>query len=443
MRGFSIVLSKPMKISPIARSFHAAGAFAVILALHGPSEAFAAPARAEIVKTGDAAWELRVNGEPFYVRGAGVGRAFGKNGENYLEMAKNMGANVVRTWGADQGDRKYLDEARRQGLYVNAGIWLEHVGPKHSYLPGSPYPDEAEKKALEYVRQFKDHPAILMWNVGNEVIAKTPSEAERDAFAQFLERVTRAIKAIDSNHPVIYADSGHIALPYLKSYALSLDAVGFNIYGSVIVSESAWRNIRFEAPYIVTEFGPHGPWDLVKDSFGRTAEEGDYSKAAQYRNHWKLLAERRGANIGGFAFHLGETTQESLSFWNLNDGKYPKESFLMMQGLYTGSPAANHSPRIETLKLTPSAVKPGAAFRAQAKAADPEGGAIRYEYFASTAIEGVEKYEVNSVLPLNGPDAPSAELKAPRDPGLYRVYVRALDAEGNSALKNAVLRVDR
>ena len=83
-------------------------------------------------------YKLVVNGQPFYVQGAGVGEMSGKKGENYLVLAKELGANAVRTWGTDQGTKKYLDEANRLGLYVDAGIWINFVDAKQgiSYLAG-------------------------------------------------------------------------------------------------------------------------------------------------------------------------------------------------------------------------------------------------------------------------------------------------------------------
>jgi len=426
----------------LSRTFLRVVLFVSVLALLAPP-ADARPARVQIKRTAATSWELLVDGKPFYIRGVGVGRATGKKGENYLRMAKEMGANTVRTWGVDQGNRRYLDEANRQGLYVNAGIWLNHVTiPRFSYLEGSPYLAKAEKRTLEYVQKYKDHPAILMWNVGNEVISSTGSEHERDAFAQFLELLIQKIKAIDPNHPVVYAAKGVSELPSLKAYTLSLDAIGFNIYGSVVMTESGWRNIRFGLPYIATEFGPAGPWDLPRDQGGITIEEGDVSKAAQYRNHWNLLRERRGANLGGFAFHLGETTQESLSFWNLNEGEYKKPAFLTMQSLYLKKELKNHAPQIKVFEGVPAVARAGARFWVRVEAVDVDGDAISIDYLASTAIQGIEQYDVNEEVLIHVQKRGSeVEITAPKEVGTYRIYARARDGKGNASMKNSALRV--
>ncbi|MFA5362582.1 MAG: hypothetical protein WC335_04965 [Candidatus Omnitrophota bacterium] len=44
-------------------------------------------------------WVLQVDGKPFYVKGAGCGFAVGRNGEDFLKIARDLGANCVRTWG--------------------------------------------------------------------------------------------------------------------------------------------------------------------------------------------------------------------------------------------------------------------------------------------------------------------------------------------------------
>ncbi len=67
-------------------------------------------------------WELVVNGKPFRLKGAGVSRISGKfEKADFLKLAKELGANTVRTWGIDQGTLEYLNKAQEYGLYVNAG----------------------------------------------------------------------------------------------------------------------------------------------------------------------------------------------------------------------------------------------------------------------------------------------------------------------------------
>ena len=106
-------------------------------------------------------WQLLLNRQPFFIKGAG--------GEGSLSKLKEAGGNSIRTWGADRL-QSVLDEAQRQGLTVCAGIWLHHERDTEGFDYSQPAMVKAQ---LEQVRQcvlrFKDHPALLLWGLGNEM----------------------------------------------------------------------------------------------------------------------------------------------------------------------------------------------------------------------------------------------------------------------------------
>ena len=65
---------------------------------------------------------------------------------------------------SDNGAERVLDEAQRNGMTVQMGIWIGH--PRH----GFDYSDrDAVKRQREMVREavrtYKDHPALLSWGV--------------------------------------------------------------------------------------------------------------------------------------------------------------------------------------------------------------------------------------------------------------------------------------
>ena len=105
-------------------------------------------------------WQLLRGGEPYFIRGAG-----GSSGS--LEVLAAAGANSIRIWDAqDIGAR--LDAAHEFGLSATVGIWLGHE--RH----GFDYNDEAQvseqfERARQAVLRYKDHPAVLLWGVGNEM----------------------------------------------------------------------------------------------------------------------------------------------------------------------------------------------------------------------------------------------------------------------------------
>ena len=110
-------------------------------------------------KTSDG-YQILVDGEPYFVKGAG--------GDASKEVLVEVGGNTFRTWGIGPETRKQLDEAQRLGLKVSVGIWLGHG--RHGFDYDNPAEVQAQFDAAEQaVRELKDHPAILLWCVGNEM----------------------------------------------------------------------------------------------------------------------------------------------------------------------------------------------------------------------------------------------------------------------------------
>ena len=390
-------------------------------------------------------WELNVNSRSFFVKGAGCGNAVGKNGEDYLKLAQEMGANCVRTWGIDQGTQEYLDKAAAYGLMVNAGIWLNvpDAERKITYRGPCEFVDAMRTQALDYVRMFKDHPAILMWNVGNEVLVFTKEEEERLAFCRFLEDLVQEIHRIDPNHPVVYADAAHVSLNYLKRYVPSLDIMGMNIYGSVRAAHGAWDSLNADRPYLITEFGPSLPMYSGRDRHQQAREPGDYQKAIIYRNMARHVQEFKGYNLGGFAFHLGETTQDSMTWWNLNERGEKRQSFWAVYEAYTGNPAPGAAPKIADMTLSKEmGIEPGETIEVNVRAGLPAGGTPSYEYCVSTSQEGVLQYYVNTFVPVSvRGEGSQVRIAAPEKEGIYRLYCFVRDGCGNVSSVNKSIRI--
>jgi beta-galactosidase/beta-glucuronidase len=134
---------------------------------------------------------ILVNGQPFTVRGVGYAptptgsdpEAASPYGDYFtptysaiperdLPLLRAMGANTIRLWGWDPhvDHTGFLDNAYNGGsspLYVIASFWF---GPPRDIS------QPADRQALvaefrEMVALHKDHPAILMWAIGNELNA--------------------------------------------------------------------------------------------------------------------------------------------------------------------------------------------------------------------------------------------------------------------------------
>jgi len=390
-------------------------------------------------------WTLLLNGEPFYIKGVGCGKHTGSRGEDYLKMAKELGANTVRTWGTDQGTQDYLDKAHEYGLMVIAGIWLNYSdGGYYSYISGNDYMESKKQEIIDYVNKFKNHPAILMWGIGNEVINFTHSEEERVAFCKFLNKIIKIVHKLDPHHPVMYVSADTTAIPYVKKYVPALDIIGMNVYGNIQISHNKCISV-LNIPYIITEYGPPGYWDRPKDQNGMSIEPQDYEKAIWYRDHTRQIHRLRGYNLGGVAHFLGELTEETLTWWNINYSRYKTASFNMLKLLYTGCPVSNEAPVIRSFELSKTNnIKPGEKIDVSVKATDPEEDTLSYNYTLSSPESSYLQFTMHKKIPIKVIGKGSfAKVVIPDDidNGIYRLYVFVTDEQGNVATTNKSINI--
>ena len=123
-----------------------------------------------------------------------------------MEALAAHGANSFRTWRTDNGQQsgqEVLDAAHAHGLMVTMGLEIarERAGEGRGVF-GFDYDDpEAVTAQLERVRAevmaYKDHPALLMWGIGNELNLGAENPAVWDA----VNGISEMIHEVDGNHP--------------------------------------------------------------------------------------------------------------------------------------------------------------------------------------------------------------------------------------------------
>ena len=115
------------------------------------------PAHVEVVADGDG-FALERNGKPYHILGAGA--------KAHFPLLKASGANSIRLWSTGKAD--LLDSALRYDMTVSLGLY---VRPERT---GMDYDDEyAVRSQIEQLKtevlKYKDHPAVLVWGIGNEM----------------------------------------------------------------------------------------------------------------------------------------------------------------------------------------------------------------------------------------------------------------------------------
>lgn len=393
----------------------------------------------KLEKTGQG-WQLLRGGEPYFIRGAG--------GSHSLGQLAAAGGNSLRTWGADNVG-PILDEAHALGLTVTVGIWLGHE--RHGFDYHDPAQVAAQlQQARETVLRYKDHPAVLLWGIGNEM--EGFEDGDDPAIWTAVNDVAAMARELDPNHPTmtVTADIGGGRIASLHDRSPAIDIHGINSYGGAPSLPERYRAAGASKPYVLSEFGPVGSWEMPRTEWGAPYEQTSSEKAAFYRKSYEAaVANAHGLALGSYAFLWGHKMEGTATWMGmfLDDGARLGAVDVMTE-LWSGRPPKNLAPAVEALRIIGEPqLDPGAELSAQAVLSDPEGGPLRVKWsLRSESGDYLTGGDFRPDLPdidgaiIDG-RVDGATVRMPLEPGPYRLYLFAYDAAGNAATANVPLLV--
>ena len=387
-------------------------------------------------------WQLLRGGEPYFIRGAG--------GDTRLDQMAAAGVNSVRTWNTKAAG-EILDRAHSLGMTVAVGLWLEHE--RH----GFDYGDEAQVRAqLESVRQtvllYKDHPALLLWGVGNETEGFGDDTDPRVWKA--INDVAAMVKELDPNHPTmavtafIHGDR----IEYLHRQSPAIDIHGVNAYGGAQRVPEMLRAGDAKKPFVLTEFGPKGPWETPKTEWGAPFEQTSTEKAAFYRETYeKAIVSAPDLALGSYVFFWGNKMEGTATWFGmfLDDGSRTATVDTMTE-IWSGESPTDLAPVVgPKLDIDGNSTrrKAGEVLDVRVDIRDPEGGPIESRWVLRP--ESGDYFTGGDFRPdlpdIDGAilesDMDRAIVRLPDEPGAYRLFYYAYDEAGNAATANVPLLV--
>ncbi|MEU2060914.1 discoidin domain-containing protein [Streptomyces sp. NPDC013455] len=397
-------------------------------------------------------WRLTVGGQPYTVKGVTWGPA-ASDGPTYLPDVKAMGANTIRTWGTDASSKALLDAAAANGIRVINGFWLQPGGGPGAggcvdYVADTTYKSTMLSEFAKWVDAYRNHPATLMWNVGNESVLGLQNcyggaelEAQRNAYTSFVNEVARRIHGIDPYHPVTSTDAWTGAWPYYKRNAPDLDLYAMNSYANVCKVRQDWIDGGYTKPYIVTETGPAGEWEVPDDANGVPDEPTDVQKADGYTRAWNCVTGHPGVALGATLFHYGTEHDFGGVWFNLVPDGLKRLSYYAVKKAYTGSAgSAGTPPVISGMTVSPASSAPaGGEFTVHADVRDPDGDPITYRIFLSGNYANGDKRLVEARWRATGNG--DFAVTAPQQLGVWKVYVQAEDGHGNAGIETESVKV--
>lgn len=393
----------------------------------------------------DSGWQLIHGGKPWQVRGAG--------GDASKTLLASLGANTCRTWAADAiGDR--LDDAHQAGLAVVVGIWLGHE--RHGFKWNDPAAVQKQfEMAKSQVLKWKDHPAVLAWGIGNEMEGFADG-GNRDIW-NGIEAIAKMIKEVDPKHPTLttVAEIGGKRVAMINELCPDIDIIGINSYGGAPSLATRYRAAGGTKPYVVTEYGPAGTWEVGKNSLGGVDEPTSTVKGETYAKVWDALDHDKALCLGGLAFAWGAKVEATATWFGMTLPDGSRLAACDDLAARWGKPVANHCPVIKPLTLDVGehpTLKPGAVINVTMPVTDPEGDTLTAQWIlaqeSSNYNTGGDAQAMPPIFPESiitskiADGASTVQLKLPDGGGLYRLYAYVRDGHGGAAQASALLKID-
>lgn len=397
-------------------------------------------------------WQLTVGGQPYTVKGLTWGPSIA-DAPKYMPDVKSMGVNTIRTWGTDGGTKPLLDSAAANGIRVVNGFWLQPGGGPGSggcvnYVTDTTYKNNMLTEFAKWVEAYKSHPATLMWNVGNESVLGLQNcysgaelEAQRNAYTSFVNDVAKKIHSIDPDHPVTSTDAWTGAWPYYKRNAPDLDLYSMNSYGDICGVQEDWEEGGYTKPYIITEGGPAGEWEVPDDVNEVPDEPTDVQKAEGYTKAWDCVTGHDGVALGATLFHYGTEHDFGGVWFNLVPDGLKRLSYYAVKKAYSGSTSGDNTPPVITnMAVDPASSAPaGGEFTVRADVRDPDGDPVRYKIFLSGNYANGDKRLVEAQWRSTGNG--TFAVRAPEKLGVWKVYIQAEDGRGNAGIETKSVKV--
>jgi beta-glucuronidase len=316
----------------------------------------AQPAHVVVERVGEQGWQLRVNGEPYVVRGVVyeptlVGREPDQAASLWVDWAhmdlngngladapydawvdvdsdgtqgaeeepvgdfalmQAMGVNTIRWyhnayagWVANKDILRdlYLTYGIRVAVGDLFGAYPAALG--YEWNPGTDYRNAHHRATLlqsveRMVREHKDEPYTLLWLLGNGnnwAYSRTNAALEPEAYATLLQEAAVLIHQLDPHHPVVLVNEDLGLLVHYAERAPAVDIFGVNLTRGLENLDSLWAAVRkaLNRPVLVT-------------AYGSNAAPAYHAGEQMYRHqqYWQaieqqLLAAGPGNALGGFA----------------------------------------------------------------------------------------------------------------------------------------------
>lgn len=395
----------------------------------------------------DAGYRLLRDGKPYFVKGA-VYWASLENQAYPLSTVVGHGGNSIRIGG------NHLDAlvkaAEQLGLTVTIGI------PMKKQREGFDYDDEAAvrkqfEEAKAIVMRHKDNPATLIWGVGNEL---SHGNVADNTFTNLkvwnaVNDIAKMVKELDPHHPAMTvigtASLRRGDLTALTERCPDLDLIGVNSYRDIAEVPGWLLRDGWTKPYLITEWGNDGSWQVKKTKWGAPIEATTSEVAELMIERYRdPILKDEARCLGSYAFFWEQAPWRTPTWYSFYlDSGDRLEAVNALQHLWSGQWPANRAPQISPMTINGKRssesveVSPDSACEAAVTVEDLEADVLSYTWeIVSDTSKGGDLYADLAKTPLDAAIGSTITFKTPTQPGPWRLFVYVRDGQGNVASAN-------
>lgn len=303
--------------------------------------------KVEIRKEGTS-YRLYRNGRPYTIKGASV------TGIRHLKDLQQSGGNSIRLYNTEHA-AEILDSAQQLGLTVTLGLNVAAAKKGLDYSD-----DKAVQNQLlalkKEVLKYKDHPALLMWAVGNEAglsLKSTEVLRHMDLWLAINE-LAAMIHSVDPDHPVttMLQDEAGKTIRFLSLFCKQLDLLSLNSFKPLENLGSYIKENGWTGPYLVSEYGATGYWLRDKTDWYAIHEQSSWEKMNFVRQQYGFIRSDSAACLGSYAFLWDQKNEYTPTWFSLYTAKGEQTGVIDgLQWSWTGLPPLQPSPHIKSLKI--------------------------------------------------------------------------------------------
>jgi hypothetical protein len=389
---------------------------------------------AEIIRT-ENGFQLLYQGKPYFVKGAVA--------SNKFDLIKEYGGNSVRSGALT---RERLGMLYQMRLTVLFGL------PVRAQRDGMDYDNEQMVKeqfnrVIAKVKKMKDHPAILFWQLGNELDYVDPETPPNWKMYNAINDLAKEIHEIDTTRPVltVLGTGKKWKLQEFIKRCPDIDLVGINAYDDIGAIPGWFKKYDFDKPFIVTEWGPTGHWQVPRTDQGIPIEENSTEKAKSYKSHHEnVIMGNPGLCLGSYVFLWRQHQERTHTWYGMFDKEWRESAAVdIMRYFWTGKQPNNLAPEIISFTLDQKVAIDNIHFsgksvhQALAEVSDPDGDELSYDWevlpenkeFGYGGHGEIKPASVDCILGEKNKN--NIKFSTPPISGNYRVFVYIYDKGGN------------